>query len=255
MEEIKTNSDNNLEVKPKRDYVLPASILIAALLVSISLVYSAGKKADDSESANLVQKIDRGINNEDRNLMPAPADIKPVTSADHILGNLNASVKIVTFSDFECPFCKTFHLTMKQILPLYGDKIAWVFRQLPLDILHQKAKKVALATECVSALGGNDKFWKYVDKIFEITPSNDGLDLNELPKIAEQVGVDRAKFQSCLDSNKYIDKIEASQKEAENVGIRGTPFSLVIAKDGKKYAINGALPFSDIKLIIDEALK
>ncbi|MDI6734268.1 MAG: thioredoxin domain-containing protein [Patescibacteria group bacterium] len=253
MEEIKTNTDNSFESKPKRDYMLPASILIAALLISISLVYNAGKKVD-SGSAALVKNIDNGAEVGNQNEPPAPADIKPVSEADHILGSFNAPAKVVVYSDLECPFCKRFHLTMKELSLLYGDRVAWVFRQYPLDALHQKAKTEALATECVAALGGNGVFWKYIDKIFEATPSNDGLDLKELPKFAERVGVDRVKFQACLDSNKYLSKIEASQKEAENAGIFGTPFSVVIAKDGKKYAINGALPFSEVKSIIDKAL-
>lgn len=103
--------------------------------------------------------------------------MSPVTKADHILGSIDAPVKIVEYSDLECPFCKQFHNTMQKIMSEYGtEKVAWVFRQFPLSQLHSKAPKEAEASECVAELGGNDAFWKFIDKINEVTPSNNKLD-------------------------------------------------------------------------------
>ncbi|HEY4512581.1 MAG TPA: thioredoxin domain-containing protein [Candidatus Paceibacterota bacterium] len=113
-----------------------------------------------------------------QNLEKTLPNMVAVTSADHIKGSLSASVKIVEYSDLECPFCKRFHTTMQEVMNTYNKdgKVAWVFRHFPLAQLHSKAPKEAEATECAAELGGNDGFWKFVDKINEITPSNNKLD-------------------------------------------------------------------------------
>jgi protein-disulfide isomerase len=92
-------------------------------------------------------------------------NLKPVTAADHIRGDINAPVKIVEFSDIDCPFCKRFHSTMQEVMKTYGDsgKVAWVYRHFPLTQLHPDAANKAEASECVAELGGNDKFWAFVD--------------------------------------------------------------------------------------------
>ncbi|MBI5732724.1 thioredoxin domain-containing protein [Candidatus Jorgensenbacteria bacterium] len=250
------------ENKPKRDYILPASILVAALLISFSLVYSAGKKATVSELGGrgggggedtLAADVGEAFN--DIRPTPSPVNIKAVTENDHIRGSLSAAVKVVEFSDLECPFCKRFHSTMQQAVETYGDKIAWVYRHFPLDSLHSKARKEAEAAECANELGGNNGFWKYVDELLRVTPSNNGLEATELPNIAERVGLNRTKFETCLSSGKYASRVEADLTDAENSGGRGTPYSVVISKSGKKYIINGALPWEDVRVIIEEALK
>ena len=139
--------------------------------------------------------------------------VKPVDSEDHILGNLDAPVKVIEFSDFECPFCKGFHQTMKRIMEEYQNdgKVAWIYRHFPLDPIHAKARKEAQASECANDLGGNEAFWSFADRLFEVTPSNDRLDLALLPQIAEEIGLDRAKFESCLEGDARGGKHAASQ--------------------------------------------
>lgn len=108
------------------------------------------------------------------------SNVRSVNEGDHLRGDPKATVKIVEFSDLECPFCKNFHFTMQQIMSEYPGKVSWAYRHFPLDSLHPKARKEAEASECAAELGGNDGFWSYVDKLFEITPSNNGLDPNLL---------------------------------------------------------------------------
>jgi len=102
----------------------------------------------------------------------------PVTPKDHIFGNPNADVKIITHSDLECPFCKRFHATMEDIMKQYEPegKVAWVFRHFPLTNLHDKAPLEAEASECANELGGNTKFWEYINLLEKITPANNGFD-------------------------------------------------------------------------------
>ena len=170
-------------------------------------------------------------------------------------GNPDAPIKIVEFSDFECPFCKRFHFTMQQVLDNYGDQVAWVYRQFPLVSLHSKAFKEAEASECAAELGGNGAFWAYTDRIFEITPSNDGLDLDKLPEIAEEIGLDRGEFETCLNSGRHISSVDEDVEDAANSGGRGTPYSVMIVNGEQFVPINGAQPYESVKLIIDQALQ
>lgn len=104
--------------------------------------------------------------------------VDPVTANDHIMGSISAPVKIIEYSDTECPFCARFFDTMKQIMAEYGkdNKVAWVYRHFPLESLHSRARYEAEATECAAKLGGNDKFWKYLETIESVSPLNNGLD-------------------------------------------------------------------------------
>ena len=133
--------------------------------------------------------------------------------------------------------------------------MAWVYRHFPLTQLHSKAPKEAEATECASELGGQEKFWAYVDRLFAVTPSNNNLDPAELPKIAQYVGLDINKFNTCLSSGKYAKHIEDDVQNAQATGGNGTPWSIVISKSGKKYPLSGAQPYATVKQLIELALQ
>ncbi len=136
----------------------------------------------------------------------------------------------------------------------YQGKAAWVYRHFPLDSLHSKARKEAEATECANELGGNEKFWAYLDRLFEITPANNGLSAEELPKIAQFVGLDKTKFEQCLQSGKYAAHVAEDLADATKSGGQGTPYTVVIAQNGKKFVVSGAQPYAAVKSIIDIAL-
>ena len=198
---------------------------------------------------------------EDQRLSEAAKGVKPVSGEDHIRGNANAPVKIIEFSDFECPFCKDFHASMRQVMNDYekDGKVAWVYRHFPLDQIHSKARKEAQAAECAAEVGGNKAFWTFADGLFEIAPSNNRLDLALLPKIAEGMGLDKAKFAACLEGDqrggKFAAHIEANEQDAMTAGGTGTPYSLVINSKGHIFPVNGAMPSEAVKAIIDAALK
>ncbi len=181
--------------------------------------------------------------------------IPGLTDKDHVRGSRDAKVFLIEYSDFECPFCKRFHPTLLQLLEEYGDQLALVYRHFPLDQLHPKADKEAEASECVRELGGEEAFWKFVDKIFEVTPSNNGLDHTQLPTYASEAGVDSGAFKSCLDSGKYADYVEADFQGGGNAGITGTPGNFVLNQKGEAWMVVGAQPYENVKAVIDEALK
>lgn len=199
------------------------------------------------------------------------AEIPGVQEGDHVLGNPNAKVVIVEYSDFECPFCKQFHDTLNRLMSEYGagGEVAWVYRNFPLDSLHSKARTEAEAAECAAALGGNETFWKFADKIFEITPSNDGLDIGDysanpsqpsgldagkLSEVATGVGLDKTRFESCLAAGTYAEKVRAHEEEILAAGGRGTPHSIIIF-EGDQIPLEGAQPYDVVKSLVDAMLK
>ena len=182
--------------------------------------------------------------------------ITPITNRDHRRGSLSAPITIVEFVDLECPASKEFHPVMKQIFNEYQGKVAWIFHHYPVDSLHLKARKEAEAAECAAELGGNEKFWQYVDFIFQITPANDGLDPAQLPEIAAAVGLDRQKFSVCLASGKYAAKVDNDLRQALIAiasGRQGTPYSVVMV-GSEKIPISGAAKYEQMKTAIDSLL-
>jgi protein-disulfide isomerase len=225
--------------------MVPVSIIIAAIVIAGALFM-----VNKGDSPRVADNNDGPIPNAD-----VAADMKPVSADDHILGNPNAEIVIVEYSDTECPFCKRFHETMHEVIDEYGKdgKVAWVYRHFPLAQLHSKAQIEAEATECAFDQGGNTAFWTYTDKIYEVTPSNNGLDLDELPKIAEEIGLDVVEFERCLDDRDNKEKVEDSLADAFASGGRGTPHNIMVIGD-EKIEIPGAQPFSALKAAIDAIL-
>nr|MBP6858387.1 thioredoxin domain-containing protein [Candidatus Paceibacterota bacterium] len=169
-----------MDSKPHPALTLPGAIIIAGAIIAIAIIWV--KKPVSAPVASNQPSIPE-------------ISMADVTSADHILGNPDADVVIVEYSDPSCPYCKVFHPTMQKIIGEYGPtgKVAWVYRSFPLDkpdsqgrILHPNAGMQAQAQECAAALGGNDAFWKYTDRLYEVIQSDKGITLDnaELPVIA-----------------------------------------------------------------------
>ncbi|MDO8583332.1 MAG: DsbA family protein [bacterium] len=183
------------------------------------------------------------------------AKAKDVTDADHIKGNKNAKITLIEYSDFECPFCKSFTPTINEVMTTYGDKVRLVFRHFPLSF-HANAQKEAEASECIAELGGQDAFWKYVDAIFERTASNGtGFALDKLGVLAQELGVNQSQFQQCLDSGKYEKLVKDSIAEGTTAGVSGTPSTFLVDSKGNSQIIVGAQPIDSFKTAIDQALK
>lgn len=178
----------------------------------------------------------------------------PISSEDHVRGDAKAPVKIVEYLDTECSFCKQSFFDMQKIFDEYDGKVALVYRHFPLPV-HPKSKKEAEALECANELGGNDTFWKYADRIYQITPSGNKLDAKELPIIAEYVGLEAKAFETCLVSGKYSSHVEENRQDAIATGVNGNPWSIIVAPSGKKYPVSAVQPYAAIKQLIEIALK
>jgi protein-disulfide isomerase len=177
---------------------------------------------------------------------------------DHIIGNPNAEIVIIEYSDMDCPFCTRFHDTMKQVMNEYGNsgKVAWVYRHLPLSG-HIHADEESIASECVASIGGNDAFWKFTDRaLAEVSSSNNEIfDPTPLTTIATGLGVDATAFTDCLNNRTYESDVYADMAEAESLGARGTPFSVVLLPNGSYETIEGAQSAAFVKDVIDRNIR
>ena len=145
-----------METESKQNNLaISIAIVVAGVLIA-GAVY-LGSRGEDSSGVQLPAAEAESLD-----------EMRPAAKDDHIRGNPDAPVKIVEYSDAECPFCKSFHSTMQRVVDEYGasGKAAWVYRHFPLDNIHPKADKEAEATECAAELGGNGTFWAYVDRLF-----------------------------------------------------------------------------------------
>ncbi len=174
-------------------------------------------------------------------------DLPQVGENDIKIGPDDAKVKVIEFSDFQCPFCKRFHASISKTLETYGDKIQYVYKNLPLGF-HLQAENAALASECANEQG---KFLAYADKLFEKQDDwgkSEGT--QKFKTLALQTGLNASQFNQCLDSGKYQEKINSDKEEAASFGVSGTPGTFI--NDQFK---GGAVDFESLKTIIDEELE
>jgi protein-disulfide isomerase len=261
--------EQNKEQK-NSNLMIPASVVLAAFIIGAG-IYFSNRENSSSTANNLTSSTQiTGVN------------INPVSNTDHILGNPDAQIVVVEFSDTECPYCKVFQNTMQTVINTYGKdgKVAWVYRHFPV---HSLTLKEAEATECANELGGNNIFWKYIDEVFSITDSTNTLDPSKLTTVAKDVGLDTTKFNTCLANEKYANLIAADQQDGIKAGAQGTPYSVLVLKsaisddkantisnyiaqnglsqnvtisqDKKELTMNGALPVDMVKVILDDILK
>lgn len=182
------------------------------------------------------------------------AQVPAVTDQDHIRGNKDAKVVLIEYSDYECPFCASFHPTMEQVMADYGDQIAWVYRHFPLSF-HPLAQPAAETSECVAELGGSEAFWLFTDAVYASSKANGGITQADLDAALQTAGLSAEAVSSCVDSGKYTQLVADMMDAGATAGISGTPGTIVMTQDGDYELISGALPIAQVKATIDKYLK
>lgn len=244
--EKNTTTTDGLAAKRKDNISIPLAIVFSGILIAGAILFTEKSAAPTQPTAQIPAREQVGADNES-----APLEILALRPDDHILGNPKADVVIIEYSDAQCPFCQRFHDTMIKVMNDYGKtgSVAWVYRHFPLDQIHPYARKGAEAMECANELGGNEGFWKFTDKLFSADTTSIAPDT--LPALAAAVGLDAAKFTTCLTSGKHAARVQKDFEDGAQIGVRGTPYSIVWnRKTNKQMPINGALPFESIKTIL-----
>jgi protein-disulfide isomerase len=269
-------------------YLAVGVVACMALFVSIANAQQGAASSDEQklvekikeavmkelrESDFLSQQIELGIQNyikkqqqaqaaaraeEERQANEKAKKVRRVSaSRDHVYGNPNAPVSLIEYSDFECPFCKRFHATAKEIVDAYGGKVNWVYRHFPLSMHNPGAQKEAEASECVAQLGGNDAFWKFANAIYARTKSNgNGFSLDQLVPLGKEIGVDEKQLKECIEAAKYASRVQEDLDEGVQFGITGTPANFLLRNDTGEVILKvGAQPADAIKPDIDKLLE
>lgn len=157
------------------------------------------------------------------------------------LGNPKATIKIIEFSDYECPYCKKGEESIQQVMKAYGDRVQLYYRDYPLPF-HKNARNASLAAGCAMAQG---KFWEYHGKLFAM----EELSTEKMKAAAGELGLDQAKFNKCFEEQEFKKAIEKDIEDAQNVGVTGTPTFFVNGR-----VLSGAQPFEAFKQVIEEEL-
>jgi len=227
---------------------LIAAILIAAVMVGGSLVY-LGSRLTGGEQTNqdLNVAIEQGIadyiekqqGGGETATRTAPSVDSNIEDDDPFLGEDDAPITLIEFSDYECPFCKrNFTSNYDTIKEKYVNtgKVKMVYRDFPLVFHDPLATEQAMAAECAREQSGDETYFAYHDLIFQTTNSNgQGMEKTALYDLAEQVGIDRAKFTACLDSEKFKQEVAGDIADGQRAGISGTPgFVILSEKDDSK---------------------
>lgn len=264
--------EDNIEKLQKQNLAIPIAIVIAGALIAAAL-YFGGTTGPTGPQNNTVPADNQGKQQELSRTDTISRLIETVpllTTQDHIIGNPDARLQLIEYSDIECPFCRRFHTTIQKIMKKYGadGSLVWAYRHFPLSI-HPKAYPEALATECVahateSPNVNNLTFWNYLNTLMQNTVQvPDTLPAEErIIKSAEVIKLDSKKIISCVNSATYKRILDESQKEALAAGLgqndTGTPYTVLIAQEKsgtKRYFIDGAQPFESVESIIKTALE
>lgn len=161
------------------------------------------------------------------------------------VGDKNAKVTIVEYSDFQCPYCQKGAEIIGQLKKKYGSKVQIAFKNFPLPF-HNQAKDAAVAALCAKEQSV-DLFWKMHDHMFA---NQDKLDIASLKAAAAKLGVKSADFDKCVDDKKYLAKVEQDYQEGQEVEVKSTPSFFINGQ-----MLLGAQPIEVFSELIDEALQ
>jgi len=201
---------------------------------SVSLVDEAGANAPVADNAAAANDAPAAVT-------PVPA----VSADDYFVGNKNAKVTMIIYTDFECPFCLKHAEVTKALKDKYGDKIKMVIRNFPLSF-HAQAQKAAEAYECAGEQG---KAWQMNESLFAANSAKT-MSVDTWKSEAKKLGLDTKKFNTCLDSGKYAEKITKQQEAGSAAGVEGTPATFI-----NGVLLSGAMPQATYETEIDALLK
>lgn len=223
---------------PRNQYLIPAAILIAGVLLAVA-IYT-------------VRIADNPLRIPEADV----TSVRPVSPEDHIVGNPDAPVTVITYSDIDCEYCKQFHEAMRKVMVDYGDsgKVAWVFRHFPVIEAHPNAAMHAEAAECVASLGGNEAFWIFVDELHASAPVDREFDPKGYPTVVESLGIPAADFERCVAGDAMEKHVGDDYDNAIAIGAAGAPFTIILIDGADSIPISGAVPYEAMRQVVETAL-
>lgn len=217
--------------------VIAAAVVVAGVLIGAAIFFS--REAPVGSNAMSDVSSDSALSGSEGPRVFFEAE-------DPTLGDPDAPVVMVEFSDFQCPFCKRFFDTSgKAILEQYvkTGAVRFVYRDFPLDDAHPRARVAAEAAECAGAQG---KFWQFHDYIFENQSKIASMDF---VAVGDMFGLDSARFTSCIRARETSGEVEKDFRDGILLGVEGTPTFFVNGT-----LVSGALPFGEFQRVIEAEL-
>ncbi|KND47516.1 MAG: Na+/H+ antiporter NhaA [Parcubacteria bacterium C7867-004] len=223
--------------KLKHDYFLPGAIVLAGLILSIAIFVF---RTDSSPA------LGHGD----------PALVAAIGIQDHIIGNPEAKVLLIEYADIDSEYSKQFQATLQQLMSEYaaGGEVAWVYRHFPLLDQHVDAGSHAEAAECAALLGDSDAFWRFIDAIQSAAPGENQFPRTGYASIVAKLGLPAPEFQTCLTNSRFTKKVYEDSKNAIAAGADGTPYTVLMVAGQNPVGISGALDYTDLKRVVDEAI-
>ena len=239
--------------KPFYDFVnsnfLGISILISTIIVSGTLAFVFGGGVSARPQTAALAPTAPSAQGDQGGLL-GELSVTPEVGDAPTLGDPNAPVTIVEFSDYECPFCsRFFDQTLARIKSEYVDtgKVKFVYKDFPIVSIHPQAQKAAESARCVREQLGDDGYWAMHDMLFE---GQQQLGVTSFKQWARELGVNGVQFDSCLDSGKYAEAVGADADEGVALGVNGTPTLFI-----NDVRVVGAVPFEQIAGVIERELE
>ena len=255
---------NNEKIIKKSTY----NIIIISVIITIGIAaFFAGAYTTNLNSNQILQeefkneiaKLELKILEKQLPAKQPNIPLKISTDNDPIIGNPNAPITIIEFSDFQCPFCAKFHIqTLPAIMNEYINygKVKLVFRDFPIESIHPNALPASIAAECANEQG---KFKEMHDVLFvnQKEWNNQKLDdvIITFTQYASEMGLEEREFDSCLKNGKYIEEIQKDLNDGRAYGVSGTPQFFVGNDQIGFIELKGAQPFENFKKVIDSQLK
>jgi protein-disulfide isomerase len=242
------------------------SLIISIIIITGIAAFFAGSFVSNLSSEQISQKeLDNAIAELELKILEKQLPTKQPSipleiSADNdpIIGNPDAPITIIEFSDFQCPFCARFHIqTLPTIMEEYIEKgsVKLVFRDFPIQSIHPNAVPASVAAECANEQG---KFKQMHDMLFEKQKEWSDLEtvyaIELFNQYSEQINLEQEQFSSCLSTAKYVKEIQNDLDDGRTYGVTGTPGFFIGNQQIGFVELKGAQPFESFKNVIDRQL-
>jgi protein-disulfide isomerase len=187
-------------------------------VVKLQVVQAMTEERAQDAVREVLDEIKKGVKVERTlpDVRPPPRDVD-IPEQTATKGAKGAKVRVVEFSDFQCPYCARAADTMRELQAKYGDKVEFAYRHFPLRSIHPDAQRAAEYGQCAAKQG---KFWEMHDKMFA---NQDSLDEVTLKEHAKSLGLDTMKLDSCLASGTGNREVEVDFQKGQELGVEGTP--------------------------------
>ncbi len=225
-------------------------LLVAGIVIGIgSFAYSVRTYyvAIKSGASNplLERRLESSVSRLIANANVTPEDLSRLQSVNApSLGKKDASLTIVEFVDFSCPFTQAAYAPVREVMEQYKDQVHLLVRNFPIEDIHPDAMNAAFAAQCADAQGS---YWLYHDKLFAHREQQTETDLR---RYAREIGLDEKKFNDCLSTQQFSSVVQQDLSDGLSAGVQGTPTFFF---NGVK--VQGALDRDTLELLVKQFLK